>query len=79
MYFHKDSSGNHILLPRASTTINDVPIEFEANQVRIAGIICSTDDDKLLCYFEDVATGKEVTIQLTEKDKNSNEQQVEKV
>jgi hypothetical protein len=46
--------------------------------VRIAGIIRSTNDDKLLCFFEDIATGKEVTIHLTEKDENGNEQLVEK-
>ena len=52
-------------------------IEFEANKVRIAGILYSTDDDKLVCYLEDVATGKEVTVQVTEKDENANERQVE--
>jgi hypothetical protein len=77
IYFRR-GNGNDLLLQGGHATLNGVPvIEFEPNKVRIAGILYSTDDDKLVCILEDVATGKELTVQVTEKDENGNEQQVE--
>jgi hypothetical protein len=79
IYFRK-GSGNDLLLPWANVTLNDGSrFEIAANEVWIAGILYSTDDDNLVCCLEDVATGKDVTVQVTEKDENGNEQQVEKI
>jgi hypothetical protein len=79
IYFGKEISVNDLLIPWSDRILIDgVPvIDFEANTVRIAGLLYSTDDDKLVCYLEDAATRKEVTVQVTEKDENGNEQQVE--
>jgi hypothetical protein len=79
MYFRK-GNGNDLLLPRTNVTLNDgSTFEIAANEVRIVWILYSTDDDNLVCCLEDVATGKDVTVPVTEKDENGNEQLVEQI